>query len=437
MAAPDPTNLAQALASASATQPVWVRAGELLDGGCGQPLRPAHLVYDAAGIRYAGPDDRPPVREILRPGQSAPDVDLPGYTVLPGLIDAHTHLFLDGAPVDLGVRKEYLERSPAQFLERAAGRLQKLIGLGVTGMRDAGDRAGVGPALQAGYRENGKNGTLWPYIDSPGAGIHHKGRYGAFFATPIENYGSPEDCVEARRAEGAYRIKLVPTGIINLEKGGVFAAPQMTRDELEVFVRAARARGMQTLAHASGEQGVGYAIEAGVDSIEHGYFITTEQLAGLRDRGAAWVPTFAPVQAQLDNAAELGWGQQVITNLRKILDGHAASLRLACRMGVAVVAGSDAGSAGVPHGLGLLRELELMEQAGMPTLAVIHAATGGSAARLGYGDPIGRLAPGAKARLIFIGNAPLQTVASLRRERITVFDGRAFTSHGNEQTDGL
>ena len=70
-------------------------------------------------------------------------------------------------------------------------------------------------------------------------------------------------------------------------------------------------------------------------------------------------------------------------------------------------------------------------------LVSARAATGGSAARLGYGDPIGRLTPGARARLIFIANAPLQTVASLRRERVTVFDGRVFVSHGGEQTEGL
>src|SRR5207248_11424643 len=111
-----------------------------------------------------------------------------------------------------------------------------------------------------------------------------------------------------------------------------------------------------TFAHASGDKGIEHAVEGGVDSIEHGFFIRPDQLARMRDRQIAWVPTFAPVQAQVEHAAEMGWDQTIVSNLRQILEQHAASLIKAAELGVRIIAGSDAGSYGVPHGHGLLRE---------------------------------------------------------------------------------
>jgi imidazolonepropionase-like amidohydrolase len=97
-------------------------------------------------------------------------------------------------------------------------------------------------------------------------------------------------------------------------------------------------------------------------------------------------------------------------------------------MGVIIIAGSDAGSCGVPHGLGLLHELELMERAGMPSLAVINAATGAGANRLGYREKFGRIEPGWRARFIVTAHSPLDTVANLRKPFTMVFDGAPQTS---------
>src|SRR5690606_36256758 len=94
---------------------------------------------------------------------------------------------------------------------------------------------------------------VMPYVDSPGAAIHHQGRYGAFMADPVEAHATLEDVVQARVAAGADRIKLIPTGIINFKKGAVTAAPQMTLEEVRALVEAASALGKQTFAHASGD----------------------------------------------------------------------------------------------------------------------------------------------------------------------------------------
>jgi len=276
-----------------------------------------------------------------------------------------------------------------------------------------------------------------PYLESPGAAIHHRGRYGSFMGGALEDYASPADCVAARVAAGADRIKLIPTGIINFQKGAVTTEPQMTTDELKQLVAAATAHGRQTFAHASGDTGIDRVIESGVDSVEHGFFVRDDQLALMRDRRTAWVPTFAPVQLQVDEAKRYGWDANVVGNLQRILDSHAASLAKAHALGVLIVAGSDAGSVGVAHGTGFYYELELMERAGLPPLAVVNAATGTSAARLAYRGKFGRIEPGHLSRFILTRHSPLAGVANLRRAKTVVFDGAVYESGDNPDVAGL
>lgn len=268
--------------------------------------------------------------------------------------------------------------------------------------------------------------SVMPYLDSPGAAIHHRGRYGSFMGGALEDYASPADCVAARIASGADRIKLIPTGIINFKAGAVTTEPQMTVEELRALVAAAQGAGRQTFAHASGDAGIERVIESGVDSVEHGFFVRDDQLERMRDRRIAWVPTFAPVQVQVDEAQRYNWDATVVGNLQRILDRHAASLARAHAMGVLIVAGSDAGSCGVAHGTGFQYELELMERAGLPAIAVINAATGTSAGRLGYHQKLGRIEPGWCSRFILTEHSPLAGVANLRRAKTVVFDGQVF-----------
>ena len=205
----------------------------------------------------------------------------------------------------------------------------------------------------------------------------------------------------------------------------------MTTEEISDLVKAASTHGRQTFAHASGDKGIDRVIEGGVDSVEHGFFIRGDQLMRMRDQQTAWVPTFAPVQKQVDHAAVMGWDETITSNLRRILDQHATSLSKAHAMGVKIIAGSDAGSYGVPHGIGFLYELELMERAGMPSIAVINAATGASANRLGYKENFGRIQPGDRARFILTHHSPLASVANLAKPKSVIFDGIAYASNGD------
>jgi imidazolonepropionase-like amidohydrolase len=407
-------------------QNLWLRVGTLLDGTSAAPARDAHVVYNGAAIQFVGRDGRTPPRELLRPGQNEPDVDAPDCTLLPGLIEAHAHLFLEGGELMLDKRAAYIKQPAEVLLAAAHTRLEKLVRLGVAGVRDAGDRNGVGLALSKLCASSGR--PLMPYVDSPGSAIHHRGRYGSFMGDALEEFASPHDCVEARVRAGADRIKLIPTGIIDFKKAQVTSLPQMSLEEVRQLVAAAKSFGRQTFAHASGDAGIEHVIEGGVDSVEHGFFVRDDQLARMRDRRTAWVPTFAPVQEQIDHAEVLGWSAEIAGNLRGIIERHSASLVCAHSMGVLIVAGSDAGSVGVAHGVGLIDELVLMERAGLPAIAVINAATGVGANRFGYKEKFGRIEPGCLSRFILTRHSPLVTVANLHRPRTVVFDGEVFSS---------
>jgi imidazolonepropionase-like amidohydrolase len=254
---------------------------------------------------------------------------------------------------------------------------------------------------------------------------------------PIEDFASPAECVAARVAQGADRIKLLVSGIINFKLGAVTTPPQMSIDEVRALVQAARKARRQSFDHASGSQGVEHSIEGGVNSVEHGFFITDEQLAKMRDRNIAWVPTFAPVQLQIDRAADLGWDDTIVAHLQRIIEAHQKMLSKAYAMGVTILAGSDAGSCGVPHGVGLLQELVHMQNAGMPPMAVLRSATATSAATLDFPEPIGRIAPNHRSRFILTRHDPLQTIANLQQEKTILFDGSASHCEANPGPAGL
>ncbi|MGI8967185.1 MAG: hypothetical protein ACR2H1_14010, partial [Limisphaerales bacterium] len=126
---------------------VWLRVGTLLDGISTQPFRDAHVVYDAKQILFVGDTKSLPPSELLNPNQREPDLHLPDFTLLPGLVEAHAHLFLEGGELNAERRAAYLKQTPDELLAAAKTRLEKIVRLGVIAVRDAGDKDGVGLAL--------------------------------------------------------------------------------------------------------------------------------------------------------------------------------------------------------------------------------------------------------------------------------------------------
>ncbi len=402
----------------------WIVVGKLLDAANHRVLTNAHLIYNSSNILYVG-NEQPTA--AVTGGRLTPDLILADFTALPGLIEGHSHTFLEGAELAAEKRGIYQKQDPATLYQLAAARLQVLARLGIIAMRDGGDKDGVGLRLSRDTVPD-RCPAFTARVFSPGAGIHRLGRYGGFFSTPVEDHLSIESCVQARVAEGADHIKIVPTGIINFAKGAVTAKPQFEVGEIQQFRQAAHANRRHLMAHASGEIGVGHAIDGGVDTLEHGFFISSDQLAKMRDKDIAWVPTFTPVQEQVDHSDIMGWDAPTLDHLRRILDNHARSLQQALALGVTVLVGSDSGSCGVAHGTGLLYEMELLEMAGMPTLDILCQATRGNSLRLIGGDHFGSLEAGFRPRFILTATDPLASVRNLQHERLVVFDGAAESS---------
>ena len=424
----DLSQIAEQLSRATTERPIWVRVGKLFDGNQSELIAPADLVFDPFGIRHVGAVRNPPDMSVLGPNCSGPNLVLNDFTAVPALIEAHAHLFLDGDPIDFQVRKEYLRSEPSELLLRAKARWERLIHCGVLAVRDAGDKDGVGLAMSADCHEAGCQVSDAGYLDSPGAAIHHQKRYGSFMARPLEEFSSPAECVQDRVAAGADRIKLIATGIINFQAGQVTAPPQMNVDELKAFVDAASTHGKQTFAHASGTDGVQNVLDSGVTTVEHGYFVSREQLSQMRDQQTGWVPTIAPVSIQDERADELGWDAEVRSHLQRIVADHQSMLFEAQQIGVPIIAGSDAGSCGVPHGYGFLRELELMQAAGLTAVEVLQSATGRPGKMLGFHQPMGCLAESSRSRFILSPHDPCSDIGDLRRPKIVVLDGQAIAT---------
>lgn len=328
--------------------------------------------------------------------------------VMPGLVEAHAHLFLDGDELDAQARARYLEAPRATMIEVARRNLTKALHHGITLIRDAGDRYGVNHALRDELRGDAHAGgaSALPGLRSPGAGIRRPGRYGGFIAHEAADDEAIVAAVHRIADSGADDLKIILSGIIDFASGMVKGEPQFDERSLALLVRTAHGRGLKTFAHCSGQPGLEVAVAAGVDSIEHGFFISREILVCMAEQGIAWVPTFSPVHFQWAQPQHAGWNEATVARLRQILDAHLEHVALAHRLGVELVAGSDAGSPGVSHGRALVEELRFFLEAGLPLAAVLESATSRPRRLWNAGEPL--LRPGAPADLVLLAGDPFQ-----------------------------
>lgn len=320
--------------------------------------------------------------------------------LMPGLVDAHVHLFLDGGPTDSATRSAHLKQDVEQLTEAARRSARQNLAAGVTLVRDAGDRHGINNRVREEARDPAAGLSR---VRSGGLGVKRARRYGAFMATDVDDAASIRSSV-TKLAEANDEIKLILTGIIDFDAGAVTDEPQFDIPAARLVVETAHACGRKVFAHCSGVKGLDVAVEAGVDAIEHGFFMTREHLLKMRDRGLAWTPTFCPVHFQWAQPDAVGWSPNTVGNLRRILDSHAEHVRLADELGVTLLLGTDAGSMGVVHGQALAEEAERFQEAGLNVEAVLRAAT--SAARRHFGLAQATLAVGAPWEAVALGASP-------------------------------
>lgn len=367
--------------------------------------------FDGASLHAEGPFDitvADGVIASIAPAMETNAADMHAAFAMPGLCDAHVHLFLDGSRLDPAERAAQCRSGAPEILAVARANIESNVRAGVTLLRDAGDAFGINHSIR---QELGTRADDRLTLRSAGAGLRRTGRYGRLLACEVGDACDIVRCVNAA-VEAADDVKIILTDIVDFETGEMKGPPQFDLDEMRAIVARAHERGRRVFVHCSGTDGIAIAVAAQVDSIEHGYLMNRELLKRMVDAQIAWVPTFAPVRFQLSRPELAGWSRATIANLDRILHSHAEHVVLGHELGASIIAGSDAGSPGVLHGGGLIDELGHLYEAGLPLTAVIKSAT--EEPRKHWGLP-SSLSVGQKADLVLLATSPFQDQRALRK----------------------
>ena len=358
-------------------------------------------------------------------------IELAGMTLLPGLIDAHSHILLH--PYDeTPWTDQVLTESPAERVARATVHLRAHLRAGFTTLRDLGTE-GAGYA-DVGLRQALAKGVIeGPRLVVAGPAIVATGSYGPkgfapHVAVPLgaEEADGTELIRVARRQIG-HGVDVVKVYADYRWGPKGEARPTFSLEELASLVTIAADAGRPVIAHAATAEGMRRAALAGVRSIEHGDGGTPEVFALMAARGVHFCPTLAAGEAI---AAYGGWRKGSDPEPVQVAQKK-KSFAAALAAGVAICMGSDVGV--FTHG-DSVREMELMVEYGMTPTAVLGAATATNARLLGLEDEIGRIAPGLEADLVAVEGNPSETISALRRVRLVIQGGRVVFERKRNDT---
>jgi len=406
--------LAGQLIAQQSSRSVVIHAGQMLDVKSGKLLSDQTLVIANGKIVSVG----------ASAGTKAPAdalrIELPNATVLPGLIDAHTHLTMDPKfgyeELGLSIPREALIGAKNARVTLAAGfttvRNVAADGYSDVALRDAinaGDVPGPrmlvsGPALgiTGGHCDN----NLLPY------------EYHAVGDGVADGIAAVQHKVRENIKYGADLIKICATGGV-LSKGDDPQASQYTLEEMKAIVADAHRLGRKVAAHAHGAQGILWASEAGVDSIEHGSYIDDAGIAEMKKNGTYLVPTLYLADWFLENAERNHVPDFLLVKAKAVMPAARKNVAHAFASGVKVAFGTDA--AVYPHGLNA-HEFAVMVKLGLTPLQAIQAATVNAADLLGWPGKVGSLEPGAWADVAVDGD-PLNDVTTLEHVKFVMKGG--------------
>jgi imidazolonepropionase-like amidohydrolase len=362
-------------------------------------------------------------------------IDLTKATVLPGLIDSHTHIFLQGEdPAEGGYDAQLLKHPLAFRAARAAVSARRALEQGFTTIRDVetegagyGD-VGIKQAIEAGYIPGPRMFVVTRAISTTGG-------------YPLEGYAPEVDVpkgaqlvdgpVEARKAarqqleHGADWIKVYMTHRSWLDKqGNLVSQPTLTLEEIKAIVDETHGWGKKVACHAYNGIGLRRALDGGCDSIEHGLELDDAAVTQMVKQGTWYCPTMSVYYG--------GWepentpaGQRD----RKRVALHGPSLQRAVKAGVKIAFGTDVG--GFPWTDPIAQEFSRMVEFGMTPMAAIQAATSKAAELLGMTGALGVVAPGAYADIVAVMGDPLKDVKVLEHVGFVMKDGKVYRDDGN------
>ena len=396
-----------------------IRAGGFLDVDAGEVLADRQVLIADGNVEA-----------ILRADEPTPDgarvLDLGGLTVLPGLIDCHSHLVGDmeyaGVPGTL--------TSAAEEAMTGVRNARATIEAGFTTVRDVGTfRAFVDVALRdaidAGWTPGPRMQCAGAYVTSPGGGGDVTG-LARDIAIPSDlRFGVIRSPAEGRQrvrdlaAGGATVIKLIVTGAV-LTRGTRPDVVELDEATVRACVEEAAAHGLFVAAHAHGTEGIKVAARAGARSIEHGSLIDDDGVALLADTGTYLVADLYDGDWIDEVGARDGWPEETMAKNRQTTEAQREGFRKAVAAGVRLAYGTDSGV--YPHGLNA-RQLPYLVRYGMTPAEAVRSATAVAAELMGWEDRVGRLTRGRAADLVAVEGDPLVDVAVLSDVRFVMKGG--------------
>ena len=398
-----------------------IRAARLIDGSGGVPLRDAVVLIEGGRIAAVGSKLAIPTGSQV--------IDLDSATLLPGLIDTHTHI-TGGDPRDYYER--LFRRSPIDQAVDAHVYARRTLEAGFTTVRDVGAGefvdvalrkaidAGtvVGPRMQVSAMAIGATGG---HADLTGFSPYLQFNE---FSSVADGVDEIRKAVRLRVKGGADLIKAIATaGVLTEEESA--GAPQYTQEELDALVSEASMWGKKVAAHAHGAEGIKRAVRAGVASIEHGSLVDDEGIRLMKEKRTYLVADVYNDDYILAEYSRLKYPEKIIEKERQIGRLQRENFQRAVRAGVKVAFGSDAGV--YPHGSNAKQFVHMVKW-GLTPMQAIQAATVNAADLLGWSDKVGRIATGLFADLIAVDSDPLQDISSLERVRFVMKGGHVYKS---------
>ncbi|MCE2404134.1 MAG: amidohydrolase family protein [Dehalococcoidia bacterium] len=375
-----------------------IRNVRLIDGTGADPVQRVSVAISNGVVHWIGEETARPRTTVHQE-----DINGEGLNLIPGMIDCHEHFTGDGG---MDSMERLLGDSHDTFTLKAVGNCRRAIMSGVTSARDVGARHAINILVA---QQTASGAIMGPRIIASGEWFQFPGTWPP---TLTRAMNTTEELVLGIREmieRGAGMIKVGATGF--RPNGDQFAS--LGPAALDAAVRTAHEAGLKIAAHCHGYEGSRQAVEAGIDSVEHGTYLDEETCALMAQRGTYFVPTMSTWDARERLGALYGLTDDQRTDLAARKENSISSFKRALAAGVRIAAGTDAGGSPARHGF-IARELELMVDSGMSPATALESATREGAELMGIQDLAGTIEVGKQADMVLIDGDPLSDIGALR-----------------------